>query len=246
MDDVYSRYREALRLGHQQAAEGKFAKALAQYQTAASVAGERALPHVAVGGMQLRLGRAREALASYERALTLEPSNLDALSGRAAALLAAGRREEAARVQQQISELRRADATGARGTAPAGEGTPMSAADALHAAGEQAFRAGNTEAAIDAWLAESAEHAAANRLDAALDASLRALSVAPGSPRIHLEMARLYFRRGWVPQGVERALMLDRLLQLDPDPLIEAELRALAADNVAHDERLTAVANRAE
>ena len=244
MDDVYAKYREALKLGHHAAAEGRFAEALGHYQTAASVAGERALPHIAVGGMQLRLRRPKDALAAYDRALEREPDNLDALSGRAASLLAAGRRDEAARVQQQIAEARQAAASGRIGAAPAGEGTPMSPADTLHAAGEQAFASGNVDAAIDAWIAESGEHAAANRLDAALDAALRALSVAPGSPRIHLQLTRLYFRRGWIAKGVERALLLDRLLELDPDTSIASELRALAAQNVASDDRLAAVAKR--
>ena len=244
MDDVYARYREALRLGHHEAAEGRFAEALRHYQTAVSLASERVLPHVGVGGMLMRLGRAKDALAAYDRALELEPSNLDALSGRAAALLSAGRRDEAARVQQQIAEARQSGPRGAPSAGPAAEGSPLSAADTLHAAGQQALAAGNTDAAIDAWLAESADHAAANRLDAALDASLRALSVAPGSPRIHLEMARLYFRRGWTDKGVERALLLNRLLDLDPNPGIEADLRALAAEHLATDARLAALANR--
>src|SRR5918997_1882993 len=126
MDDVYARYREALRLGHHEAAEGRFAEALRHYQTAASLAGERVLPHVGVGGMLMRLGRPKDALAAYDHALTLEPNNLDALSGRAAALLASGRRDEAARVQQQIVAARDAPRTRLT-SAPVGEGTPMSA-----------------------------------------------------------------------------------------------------------------------
>jgi tetratricopeptide (TPR) repeat protein len=242
MDDVYGRYREALRLGHHHAAEGKFADALNHYQTAASLAGERALPHVGIGGMQLRLGRAKDALSAYERALAIEPQNLDALSGRAAALLAAGRRDEAAKVQGLIADVRSGNMP-LPAAADAGA-TPMSAADAMHAAGEQARSAGNTEAAIDAWLAESGEHAAADRFDAALDASLRALSVAPGAPRIHLELTRLYFRRGWTDKGVERALLLSRLLELDPDPAVQTALGALATENLGTDERLAPLANQ--
>jgi tetratricopeptide (TPR) repeat protein len=242
MDDVYGRYREALRLGHHHAAEGKFADALTQYQSAASLAGERALPHVGIGGMQLRLGRAKDALSAYERAVGIEPQNLDALSGRAAALLAVGRRDEAAKVQQLIADIRSGNLPPP--AAAEANATPLSAADAMHAAGEQALRAGNSEAAIDAWLAESGEHAAADRLDAALDASLRALAVSPGAPRIHLEMARLYFRRGWADQGVQRALLLGRLLDLDPDPTVQTALQALAAENLDSDERLAALAKR--
>src|SRR5690349_3394648 len=84
--------RAALRPGHQLAAEGKFKDALGQYEEAARVAGERPLPLIGIGGMNMRLNRPKEALAAYERALAIEPDNLDALSGRAAALLASGKR----------------------------------------------------------------------------------------------------------------------------------------------------------
>ena len=106
MDDIYARYREALRLGHQLASEGKFTDALSRYQTASEVASDRALPHVAIGGMLMRLGRPKDALAAYDRALEREKDDLDALSGRAAALLATGRRDEAAKVHRYIDELR--------------------------------------------------------------------------------------------------------------------------------------------
>ncbi len=241
MDDVYARYREALRVGHQEAAEGRFAQALAQYQVAAEAAPSRALPHVAIGGMQLRLGRPRESLAAYDAALQAEPGSIDALSGRIAALLALGRRDEAARVQQQIVALRGPSATTADTNV---EQTPMSRADTLHVAGDAAKARGDSGAAIDAWLAEAAEHASAGHLDAALDAALGALSLDPGSVRIHLELARLYFRRGWIDKGVERALLLDRLLTLQPDPQIHEQLRELAAEHAAADGRLIALARR--
>jgi len=134
MDDVYGRYRDALRLGHQLAAEGRFKEALRHYQAAAELAGSRALPHVAVGGMLLRLGQARDALAAFDRALEREPDDPDALSGRVAALLAAGRRAEAAQVQALMARPREPGASGA----PAGDATPVSGADNLMATGEQA------------------------------------------------------------------------------------------------------------
>lgn len=241
MDDVYGQYREALKLGHQEAAAGRFAQALRHYAGAAELAPDRALPHIAVGGMELRLGHARESLAAYDRALQNEPANVDALTGRAAALLAAGRRDEAHKVQQQIIDIRRASEMPAL-FAP-GDGTPMSAADSLHAAGQMALTQGNREAAIDAWLAESAEHASADHLNAALDAALAAVSVAPSAPRIHLQLVRLYFQRGWRDKAVERALLLDRLLSLDPEPTVHEQLRSLAAENAGTDQRLAALAN---
>jgi tetratricopeptide (TPR) repeat protein len=243
VDDVYARYREALRLGHQEAAEGRFAEALRHYGLAAELAGDRALPQIAIGGMHMRLGRPKEALAAYGLALQAEPANIDALTGQAAALLAAGQRNDSARVQRQISDLRQA--ADAPATLPAdADTTTMSTADTMHAAGAEAVRAGNSDAAVDAFLAESAEHAAVDRLDAALDAALRALAIAPGSARIHLVLTRLYFRRGWTDKGVERALLIDRLLGLEPDAQLAAELRQLAAEHTAADERLADLANR--
>ena len=41
MDDLFARYQAALRAGHQLAADGKYREALAQYEAAARVAGER-------------------------------------------------------------------------------------------------------------------------------------------------------------------------------------------------------------
>src|SRR4051794_36892360 len=157
MDDVFARYQAALRAGHQLASEGKFRDALSQYQEAAKLA-ERPLPLIGVGGMNMRLGQAREALAAYERALELEPGNIDALSGRAAALLAAGRRNEAADVQQQMSALSGSPVS--ETGVPAELLTPMTRAETMAVAGEQARKAGQSDAAIDAWLAEAREHAA--------------------------------------------------------------------------------------
>lgn len=216
MDDIYARYRETLKLGHQEAAEGRLKEALAYYHAAAQLAPERALPHTASGGMLLRLGRARESLVAYERALELEPDDLDALGGRAAALLAAGRRAEAGAVQQRIVALRDVGHFTAS-PAPVGEQTPMSNAETLAIAGEQARVTGNTDAATDAWLAESAEHVRAGHFDAALDACVRALALDSSSTRIHVELARIYFERGWHELGRERVALLRRLLELEPD-----------------------------
>jgi tetratricopeptide (TPR) repeat protein len=192
--------------------------------------------------MHLRLGHARDALAAYDRALQGEPTNVDALTGRVAALLAAGKRDEANKVQQQIVDIRRAAEMPA--AFEPGDATPMSHADTLHHAALMALTQGNSDAAIDAWLAESAEHAAADHLDAALDAALAAVSIAPSAPRIHLQLVRLYFQRGWSDKATERALLLDRLLSLDPEPAVHDQLRSLAAENAAADQRLATLANQ--
>ena len=148
-------------------------------------------------------------------------------------------------MQQQIAEARQAGAAAAFAGAPVAEGTPMLSADVMHAAGEQAFRAGNIDAAIDAWLAESRD------LRCFFPTGRRAGRFAPrpvGGAGLAAHPSRagtaLHFRRGWVSQGVERALLLDRLLELDPDPQIHSDLRALAAEHAGADERLGAIANR--
>jgi len=226
MDDVFARYQAALRAGHQLAAEGKFKDALSQYEEAARVAGERPAPLIGIGGMNMRLNRPKEALAAYERALAVEPDNIDALSGRTAALLAAGRRDEASAAQQHMVELRDGPAPQVS-SVPAEMLTPLSRAETLAIAGEQARDAGNNDAAIDAWLAEAREHAAGQKFDAALDAGMRALSLDTGSPRVHLEITRLYFERGWDAEAIQRSGSLRRLLQLSPNPDVSAGLDEL-------------------
>jgi len=225
MDDLFARYQAALRSGHQLAAEGKFKDALARYEEAANVAGERVMPHIGVGGMHMRLGKPREALAAYDRAVALEPDNVDALTGRAAALLALGRRSEAAVAQQQIVALR--DAPKSLPSAPAGMHTPWTRAETLAIAGEQARDAGDTAAAMDAWLAEAREDSAAGSFDAALDAALRALALDTGAPRVHLELARIYAQRGWDDQARDHASALRRLLELAPDETVQPLLDEL-------------------
>jgi tetratricopeptide (TPR) repeat protein len=225
MDDVFARYQAALRAGHQLAADGKFKDALNQYEEAARVAGERPLPLVGIGGMNMRLGRPKEALAAYERALALEPDNFDALSGRAAALLAAGRRGEAQNVQQQMDALRASPTETER--LPPELMTPLSRAETMAIAGEQARDAGQTDAAIDAFLAEAREHASTNKFDAALDAAMRALALDTGATRIHLELTRLYFERGWDAEAIQRAGALRRLLRLAPNEEVSAGLDQL-------------------
>lgn len=228
MQDIYGRYAEALRLGHQRAAEGNFKDALGHYQAAAELAGERALPNVAVGGMYLRLGKVREALVAFERALAHEPDDVDALTGRAAALFAAGRRAEAAQVQERVTH-----AGPEVGAAPADDTTITPNSDRLMLAGEEARASRRSGAALDAWLAESAEHRAAEHYDAALDACLRALSLDSSAARSHLELCRVWLARGWKDLAAERVALLERLLALQPDAPVSAALRDLAAQMAA-------------
>jgi tetratricopeptide (TPR) repeat protein len=218
VEDVYGRYAEALRAGHQFAASGNLKEALRCYRAATELAADRAVPHVALGGTLLRLGQNKDALAAFERALELAPNDVDALTGRAAALLAVGKRDEAKQVQQQLNGSQ---------VSVGGHAAPMSAADRHLASGEQARAAGKTNAAIDAWLAESAEHRVAGHHDASLDACLRALSLDSSAPRVHLEIARAWLARGWHERAQERLRLLDRLLALQPDKHVAAAAREL-------------------
>jgi tetratricopeptide (TPR) repeat protein len=231
MDDVFARYQAALRTGHQLAAEGRFKDALTHYEEAAQVAEKRALPQVCIGGMHLRLGRPKEALEAYDRALELEPDDLDAMTGRAAALLAAGRRAEAADAQQQI--VARQAGPPQPPPASADMRTALSRAETLAVAGDQALDAGQTDAAIDAWLAESEEQLEGQRYDAAIDAALRVLTLDTGSMRAHLQLTRIYFRRGWRPEALERIALMRKLLDLAPDPETTAGVDEFARRHLA-------------
>lgn len=222
MEDVYGRYAEALRAGHQFAAAGRFKDALGCYRTATELAADRAVPLVALGGMHLRLGQTRNALAAYERALEREPGDIDALTGMAAALLAAGRRAEAAQIRERMT-----GAGSSPGGLPVGAAAPITGADQWLLSGERARAAGETDAAIDAWLAEASEHRTAGRHAAALDACLRALVLDSSASRIHLEIARAWLARGWQERAAERLRLLDRLLALRPDAKVEAAARDL-------------------
>ena len=102
---LYERYKNALRTGHIAAVRGHFETALEAYAEAAALAPDRLVPHVSTGRVLLRLNRTDEALAAFERALRLAPRDETALSGRADALLAAGRPAEAAGGLDLLAEV---------------------------------------------------------------------------------------------------------------------------------------------
>jgi len=89
-DDLYERYKEALRLGHVAVLKGALEEALEAYRLAASIAPSRALPHTSLGGVLLRLGHLEEALVEYASAVARAPHDEGALLGQAEALAAAG------------------------------------------------------------------------------------------------------------------------------------------------------------
>ena len=123
-DDLFERYKEALKDGHVAVLRGRLEEAIAHYRRAGEIAAERALPHSSLGGVLLRLGRVDEAVAAYEEALRRSPLDEGALSGHSDALLAAGRRTEAAEVldrlgQVQLEKGHRAEALATRDLARA-------------------------------------------------------------------------------------------------------------------------------
>jgi len=107
-DDLYERYKEALRLGHVAVLRGTLEEALTAYRAAAVIAPSRALPHTSLGGALLRLGRLDEALVEYAAAVARAPHDEGALLGQAEALTMAGKRAEAALALDHVSEIQEA------------------------------------------------------------------------------------------------------------------------------------------
>ena len=85
-DDLYERYKEALRVGHVAVLRGSLEDAVDAYHNAASIAPSRALPHTSLGGVLLRLGHLEEALVEYAAAVARAPHDEGALLGQAEAL----------------------------------------------------------------------------------------------------------------------------------------------------------------
>ena len=104
-DPIYERYKEALKQGHVAVLRGRLEEAIEHYRAAAGIATDRPLPHSSLGGVLLRLGRLDEALGAYTEALARAPTDEGALAGRSDALLAAGRRTEAAEVLETLADV---------------------------------------------------------------------------------------------------------------------------------------------
>jgi tetratricopeptide (TPR) repeat protein len=107
-DDLYERYKEALRIGHVAVLRGALEGALEAYRAAAVIAPSRALPHTSLAGVLLRLGHLEEALIEYAAAVTRSPHDEGALLGQAEALTVAGQRVDAALALDHVSEIQEA------------------------------------------------------------------------------------------------------------------------------------------
>jgi tetratricopeptide (TPR) repeat protein len=242
VDDRFEQYRDALKQGHMAALRGKHREALQAYQAAAAIAGERAQPHASMGNVLLAMGKTKDAIGAYRRAVELAPEDADSLARLAEALRADGQLDEADQLSRRATEM--LDRAALQALAPSEELSALPPAERLHLTGHQARLRGDTQSAIGAWLDEARTHAQAGHLDAALDACQQALALSSGSVRVHLELIRLYFERGWHELAVERVLLLDRLLELAPEPEAQNALATLVGTHAASDERLAAVTAR--
>lgn len=107
-DDLYERYKEALRIGHVAVLRGALDDAVEAYRAAAVIAPSRALPHTSLAGALLRLGHLEEALIEYATAVSRSPHDEGALLGQAEALTVAGQRVDAAVALDHVSEIQEA------------------------------------------------------------------------------------------------------------------------------------------
>ncbi len=117
-NSLYERYKDALRRGHVAALRGRFDAAVDAYGEAATIAPDRALPHVSVGGILVKMGRMVDAVPAYQRALDLAPRDEMALRGMADAQTRLGRRTAAGATLDRLADTleaagRLADATDA-------------------------------------------------------------------------------------------------------------------------------------
>jgi len=85
---LFEQYKDALRRGHVALLGDELEAALAAYREAASLVPDRPLPYSSIGSVLQRLGRSDEALAEYDRAIALAPSDGSVIAARDAILAA--------------------------------------------------------------------------------------------------------------------------------------------------------------
>ena len=195
-DPVSVRYKDALQRGHVAVVQGLPREAIGHYQQAAALVPDRPLPFTRIGHIYLRMEQPREALAAFEAALERAPADQEALQGRAAALAATGRSDEAglARTQAAAAAVRQQSGRSRRRPTD-----PRLLEIERHIINGAAARAaGDTGVASAAYLTAANGYATINDFDAGIDACLRGLEAWPGNLDIHFVMAMLYLRRGWI------------------------------------------------
>ncbi len=227
-DPVSTRYKDALRRGHLAVVRGRPREAVGHYEEAGALAPDRPLPFVSIGNVYLQMRQPREALEAFDQALARAPSDLDAMRGKVAALEAAGKELEAGALRMRAAELEAMERAGRRRAAAADPGSLELEGHVSNGAAARA--AGDLDIAVAAYLTAANGFAAINELDAAIDACLRALEAHCGNIDVHFTLAMLYLRKGWAEHAEQRALLIERRLDIDDDPRRRAALHALARD----------------
>jgi tetratricopeptide (TPR) repeat protein len=227
-DTISTRYKDALQRGHVAVLKGRPREAISHYGEAAELVPGRPLPFVAMGKVYLQMRQPREAGEAFDKALERAPSDLEAMRGKAAALQASGHEEQAEALLARAAELEAMARAGERHRDAAGLGALDLERHITNGAAARA--AGELDIAAAAYLTAANGFAAINDLDAAIDACLRALEARPGNIDVHFTMTMLYLRRGWAELGEQRAVLIERRLEVDDDPRRRAALHALARD----------------
>jgi tetratricopeptide (TPR) repeat protein len=238
---VSSRYKDALQRGHVAVVKGRPQEAIGHYQEAGRLASDRPLPWLRMGQVYLQMAEPRAAVQAFDEALRRAPSDIAATRGKAAALAADGRQDEARATNARAAELEAMERAGHGGRR---EADPRLAQIERHVANAGAARrTGDLGIAAAAYLAAANGFAALDDHDAALDACLHGLEAQPGNIDIHFVMTMLYLRRGWTELGVQRAMLIERRLDIDDDALRRNALAALARDFRTHAPELERLAS---
>jgi tetratricopeptide (TPR) repeat protein len=227
-DPVSTRYKDALQRGHVAVVKGRPQEAVEHYQEAGRLAPGRPLPFVRMGQVLLKMEQPKEALTAFDEALQRAPSDIAALQGKASALAATGRLDEARVVGSRALELAAMEQAGRGGYRQAD--ARLAEIEQHMTNGAAARRAGDLGIAAVAYLTAANGYAALNDHEAALDACLHGLEAQPGNIDIHFVMTMLYLRHGWTELGVQRAMLIEHRLGIDDDPLRRNALGALARD----------------
>jgi tetratricopeptide (TPR) repeat protein len=230
-DPVSVRYKEALQRGHLAVVRGRPREAISHYQEASALVPERPLPHTRIGHIYLGMEQPRDALVAFESALERAPTDREALEGKATALVATGRSQEASQARARAAEIEAMELAGRRGRQRRRPADPRLLEIERHVINGAAARAaGDLGVASVAYLTAANGYVALNDFDAAIDACLRGLEARSGNLDIHFVMTMLYLRRGWTELGLQRALLIERRLDIDDDRLRRNALAALARD----------------
>ena len=227
-DPVSTRYKDALQRGHVAVVKGRPREAIGHYEEAARLVPDRPLPFVRMGDVYLQMQDPKAASTVFDEALKRAPNDVAAIRGKAAALAAEGKDLEAGALRSRAAELEameRAGQGGGRMVDPRTEELEHHVNN-----GAAARAAGDRGLAAAAYLMAANGFAAVNDFDAAIDACLRGLEAQSGNIDIHFVMTTLYLRRGWTDLGVQRAVLIERRLDIDDDRLRRSALRALARD----------------